>query len=170
MNKKGDIAYPLYSPFLIALLVIILIFFSVYFFVLGIAKSEASIISGAEYKDSTLLLNILRTEIKIDNGNFTIAESINIASKSEQNSNKVKKQIDGILLKLTRPKGSSTGFWVLEARKNNNVFLQAGEKANLGSEYLEQSITIPSDVGEPLVVRLYLSCRSCKEETLEVLS
>lgn len=167
MHKKGDIGYGLYMVIGIATLALILIFFSVIFFVLGIAKSETSAISGADYKDSSLLLNVLRTEIIFENNKMTIADSFNYLS--ERNLVKIKNEINNILSLLPKPKNKAA-YWILEVNKDNKSIFKSLEPTILGDSYLEQELTLPLKTKEIITIKLYLLCKSCSEEEIEVLS
>ncbi len=167
-NKKGDAGFPIYMPFSIAALILILLTFSILFFALGFANSSALVVGGVSYQDSMTLINLLKTEIQLDSNKMVIADAINLASKSEENSNKVKNEIDKILLKLPKP-NKGTSYWYLEV-KTNNKFLEAGSEAELGTKYLTQELTLPLENKQLVYVKLYLSCRSCNSEGVEALS
>ncbi len=170
-NKKGDVSYPIiFGPYTI-LLLLILILYGVLFFGFDLAESQALVISGQSYKDSIMLINLLKTEIEINSENITIADAIN--KLNELNKEPIKKEIEKILLTFSVPnqeKDEGTGFWFFEVKKESNIILEAGDKANLGKDYLKQQITLPLSNKQPIFVNLYLSCRSCEKEAIERLS
>ena len=168
-NKKGDTSFVFHAGPAITVLVIVLVIFFVFFLVTGLTKSSALVISGAHYKDSITLINLLKTEIELGQQKLTVADAINLAVKSEENANKVSEELNKLLTKLPKP-AEGTSFWYLETKKLNNIFLEAGDKAEFGKTYLEQEVNIPLDNKEIVSVKLYLSCRACTKEGIESLS
>ena len=160
MYKRGSWAYPINFVTYVILLVIILIFYTVVFFGFDVAKSEAPTVSVTNYKDSTTLMNLLRTDIEINSQEFTIAESLNLLNKNELSEDKIETQINNLLNKIPRPKGSN---YVMEFKDTKFGITELSSE-----KFLEQELLLPLDDGQALPVKLYLLCLGCKQEDLEV--
>ena len=153
MNKKGDFGYPWYFWPSLVLLLILLIFFTLTFFTLGLAKSGENVIPQTDLSDSITLRNILRTEFE----GLNIADLVGDIS-SDSSLIKLKYNLPKLLTSLPKPdnKMSSWNFVVADDKKE---ILHLGDM--FGKSYYVQNILLPARSKKVYNVFLYLSCASC---------
>lgn len=165
-NKKGsNIGYPIYLPWAIFTLVLILLVFSIVFFVFGLAKSNNLSIDATSSASSLQLLNILKTNVEYQSKNITIAEYFSIASSDDSEKETLTLYISGLLKKMPVPKNKQS-YWDISAKKGDSDFLDVGESVVAGSDYLSQKVNIPVKDGSIIYINLFLNCLGCDQESL----
>ena len=166
LNKKGDIGYIIYLVPGLILLTIVIIVFSIIFFVVGFANSHTpQVTPGASYVSNIKLFNLLRSDISYKEKNINVADYIMIVDINPVEKDDFLKNFSPLLEKLPKPNLYSSS-WIFEVRKNNIIMISAGDNSVSESKYLEQEINIPSESGDILNVRLFLKCY-CTNEELE---
>ena len=169
MHKKGSWMYPIDFMVYGTLLVIILVFYGILLFGFDLAESQATTVSIEDYQDSTTLINILKTPIKLNDQTITVLEAINLANKNQIDIPILNQEINNLLLKLPKPVNSQA-YYKLEIKKQDKDFLEFGQSVvGFNNEYLKQEILIPIDTKETAIAYLTFICSSCSKEQIEVL-
>ena len=168
LYKKGVWGYPLELAASLVLLAIILIFYSILFFGFDVAKSEAPVISSENYQDSLTLVNLLKTQVKIDNNLISVADAVDIFYTGNSDKSKLEQPITEILNKLPKPKNRNSHYMLKII--NEDISLEFGESKLIESKFLEQKIYLPLSSKKNVLVKLYLSCSGCNKKEIEVIS
>lgn len=156
LNKKAW-AYPIELVVGVALLLLILTFYSIIFFGVDATKSDAPVVSAEGYKDSVYLINILKTNIEVHTEKLSIADAINDIYSGRLKKEEIEYQIQKVLESLPRPDNSE---YALEIKGSQN--LDFGKSINI-QKFLEQKTTIPLSNKENAIATIYLTCERCEE-------
>ncbi len=154
-NKKGDFGFPLYFVPSLVLLILFLLFFSILFFVLDVAKSKDNVVSNELFTDSLTLRNLLLTE----ENNENIADIISDLP-DDSALIKLKSRIPNILKVIPKPHSVSSWNFIIS---NDQEILHLGEDYPFSKVYYNQTLLLPIKSKNSVVVSLYLNCGGCNE-------
>lgn len=171
-TKKAGFGLPIVALQSLAILGLLIIFFSFYFFVLGGAKSQEMVIKGEEFPAIKKLPNILATNISETQTIKDLVTDVYLGNKNQQD---LVKALDPILSNLTiqpTPKGATVGWNFRAYTKEKqpieklSVYTTPIVSSSSGAQYYNEYTLFPMPGQKPILIELYLFCLSCNEEYL----
>jgi hypothetical protein len=171
-TKKAGFGLPIVALHSLAIIALIIIFFSLYFFVLGGAKSQEMVIKGEEFPAIKKLPNILSATMSETETIKDLVADVYLGNKNQEELVKI---LDPILSNLTIkpiPKGATVGwnFKVYTKEKEPieklSVYTSPVVSASSGAQYYNEYLLLPIPEQKPILIELYLFCLSCNEEYL----
>ncbi len=187
-NKKGDYGFPLYFLPSLGLFLLVIIIFSLIFFVFNFFDSPNLVIKSEAFQDSSKIINLLKSNIELNGKQTQIAELINLAYSDPKYKEDLNKEVNKILLALPLPgvkedltkvnfatPGAISGSlqearWILEIRADNELFYYNAKESITGKRYFLQSTLIPLANNKVAKVNLFLDCFSCSEEEVNAIA
>lgn len=171
-TKKAGFGLPIVALHSLAILGLLIIFFSFYFFVLGGAKSQEMVIKGEEFPAIKKLPNILSTTVSENQTMQALVTEVYFGTKTQQ---ELVKALDPILSDLTTkpiPKDAIVGwnFKVYTKEKapieKLSVYTTPIVSTSSGAQYYNEYLLLPIPDQKPILIELYLFCLSCNEDYL----
>ena len=167
LNKKGVISgMPIYFLPALGFFLLVMIFFSMLFFVADIGYSTNLVITSETYQDSSTLITLIRHNVDFKENSLTIGELISIAYEDNKNKELLKEKLSFLISKIPKPENRDA-YWNLDISIDNQEFMSIGDKTVLATNYLEQSINVPLKDKRTANVKLYLNCLGCTKEDID---
>lgn len=182
-NKKGGIDFVLTLPAILFIIVLVIAFFFVMFFVVGV-ESPNLVINSASYEDSSTIITLLKSPVEVDNQNITIAELISLAYHNQNYKSRLTTELNSLLARVPTPiegedladvnvatlssmrKSVRDVNWNMDITIDNTRFLRAGESTTLPMYFFNQTTIIPLENNKLARVTLYMTCFGCGEEQI----
>lgn len=168
-TKKAGFGLPIVALHSLAILGLLIIFFSLYFFVVGGADSKELVIRGEQFPAIKKLPNILSTNISETPTIKDLVVDVYLGNKNQQD---LVKALDPILSNLTIkpiPKGATAGWNFRAYTKEKQPIEKLSVYTSIipsssNVEHYNEYLLLPIPEQKPILLELYLFCLSCNDE------
>lgn len=171
-TKKAGFGLPMVAIHSLLILGLMIIFFSVYFFVIGGAESKELIIKGEEFPAITKLPNILLTNISETQTIKDLVTDVYLGNKNQQ---ELVNALTPLLsnLKINPVSKDSTVGWNFRAFTKEkepipklSVYTTSIVSTSSSRQYYTEYLLLPIPEQKPILLELSFFCFSCNEEYL----
>ncbi len=171
-TKKAGFGLPLVAIHSLLILGLMIMFFSIYFFIAGGADSEGLVIKGEEFPAITKLPNILLTNISETQTLKDLVTDVYLGNKNPQDLANALTPILSNLKINPAPKDSTVGWNFRAFTKEKepipklSVYTTSIVSTSSSGQYYTEYLLLPIPEQKPILIELSLFCFSCNEEYL----